>query len=277
MVTPLVRVRSGTKIMPVTAYGRPTPNYTRRPAPLTGLRGLGQNTALDIANEVAAQPGGSTALVPSTNSYLNSPAFLASQQASEQAECNWDPTSPGCEVSQATGELQTGGPTEAGIAFTAAQYCEQQAFNVTQFGYAPDTVNCVNGGTTPTAAGVTATESQYAISPTATPVSSSVVTGNKSTPVVTANTAISNVLSPPTGQSSVTPQSISNGSPQGGNTNTNVGAGADNASGGNSTTATTACPTGETCTYIPGIPDTYVYIGGAAVVGLILFSMMGKK
>lgn len=141
--------------MPRRAAGRPrvlrVPRLVRR--------GMGDNTALDLATNVAA--AGGTSLLLSSDPYLNSPAFLASQQASEQAECNFDPTSPGCEVSEVTGELATGGPTAAGVAFTAGQYCEQDEFNSTYFGSAPDTANC--NGSTPLAGAITGVAQEYAL------------------------------------------------------------------------------------------------------------------
>lgn len=126
---------------------------------LVRRRGMGDNTALDLATQVAA--AGGTSLLESSDPYLNSPAFLASQQASEQAECNFDPTSPGCVVAEDTGELATGGPTAAGVAFTAGQYCEQDEFNSTYFGSAPDTINC--NGSTPLTGAITAVAKEYAL------------------------------------------------------------------------------------------------------------------
>jgi hypothetical protein len=38
----------------------------------------------------------------------------------------------------------------------------------------------------------------------------------------------------------------------------------------------TLCPIGSTCSLIPGIPNTYIYIGGAALAAFVLLSL-GKR
>jgi hypothetical protein len=207
--------------MPRRAAGRPrvlrVPRLVRR--------GMGDNTALDLATNVAA--AGGTSLLQSSDPYFNSPAFLASQQASEEAECNFDPTSPGCEVSEVTGELATGGPTAAGVAFTAGQYCEQDQFNSTYFGSAPDTVNC--NGSTPLSGAITGVAQEYALTggttsqlpapavPTVVAPSTTITPGLAVPALVTSSSLISPTASPSGGVvpaasplSTVLPASITN-------------------------------------------------------------------
>lgn len=111
--------------------------------------------ALLAALSVGQQPGGLAAL-PSQNPYLTSPGYTSLQQSilagpgccTPDANGNGGPNSPCCQVSIATGEIGTGTPTAASEAYKGGSYCEQNAFNVTEFGYAPDTTNC--NGTVPT-------------------------------------------------------------------------------------------------------------------------------
>jgi hypothetical protein len=313
MMTSLVRARSGTKIMPVTANIRPFPRYSRRPNPLVNLAGLGQTALLQrpgpggtgteivdengnvvyTADQVAANP----ALLSQISSSVCPGGLLPTWFPGGQSTCAG--SGPGSQTPYGTeAQAQYDYPVDGvcpdpGWCFTGTSMTDTNSYTW-QGGGSPTTPNpatIASANPLPSSyQGSFTTASGTAVVPTSscstgyevdgicelppgmTLAQAQAATGAGQpvgTPATT--TPVSNVLNPPTGKTSVTPQSLANGSPQSGNTNLNVGAGADNASGSGGSAAT--CPTGDTCTYFPSIPDTYVYIGGAAILALILFGM----
>ncbi len=94
-----------------------------------------------------------------------------------------------------------------------------------------------------------------------------------SNPFLTASpAATTNVLNPPTATQKPSPTQIANGQTQ-------SGGAAITGTVGNPAPAPVAmetCPTGHVCSILPGIPDTYLYIGGAAILGLIVLSIVKK-
>ena len=280
MMTSLLRRRSGTKVMPVTANMTPAPRFTRRPNSLTGL---GQTELLVNGSGEIVDENGNTvytaAQVAADPSLINQvstsvcPAGLLPTWFPGGNVCagSSDPTEPGPQY-----DYEVGGQCpDVGWCLTGSDTNDPSAYTWEGGGTpnVPNPATVINAPSLPSSY-------QGSFTPVTgqalgTPVTQSAVTPPPAASV-TQNPAISNALNPPTGASPVTPQSISNGSPQTGNTNTNVGAGANNASGSNNNQAavTAACPTGETCSILPGIPDNYLYIGGAVVGALILLSVL---
>lgn len=93
-----------------------------------------------------------------SSSYLNSPGYLASQAASESAECQADPNGPACAVIKLTDPNLTGGWTPASAAYVAGNYCQQNAANNSMFG-TPLDPSC--SGSTPSASLLQSTSNMF--------------------------------------------------------------------------------------------------------------------
>ena len=106
-----------------------------------GMRGMGAGTSADagvtaqLANESSYDTG-----------YYASPAFLASQAATLQANCAASPNDPSCQVAQATGDITQGYNPVADTTLNITDYCIQNQQNNAIFGTALDTANCMATG-----------------------------------------------------------------------------------------------------------------------------------
>jgi hypothetical protein len=119
-------------------------------AGMGGFRGFGRGLA-DAASILAEQSS------DQTNPFLT-PAYYATVAAQNNNECAVDPSSSACAVWQ---DIQA--PTIAQTNLNATQldlknWCEQNAFDVQQFGDAPDTASC--SGSTPLPSVVAAAAAQ---------------------------------------------------------------------------------------------------------------------
>jgi hypothetical protein len=127
-----VRIRVPHVIALPPGFSRSAPRYQRG-------RGIG-----DAASLLAQEQG------TVTNPYLMSPAYLATQAAALQNECQVNPQSGACIVAQMTGDIKTGYNAAADTTLNLQNWCEQNVFNHNTFGDALDTANCT--GSTPKAA-----------------------------------------------------------------------------------------------------------------------------
>jgi hypothetical protein len=84
-----------------------------------------------------------------------------------------------------------------------------------------------------------------------------------------------NVLSPATATQGPTQSQISNAQTQSGGAAI-MGTVGSPAASPVAAAAVATCPSGQTCSILPGIPDNYLYIGGAAILGLIVLSIVKK-
>jgi len=279
MNMPLVRLRSGTKVMPVTANMNPAPRFTRRPNPLAdsinrpnGVSGLG------VALLTRPGPGGSgTEIVDSSGNTVYSAAQVAANPSlltSLPSPCPGGmlPTwFPGGESICADNSTRT---DEGTVAFAQFNYevmgqCPVDGWCMT----GSDPLNPASyvwqGGGTPTSLNPAIIRGAAPLpsvfnQPSGLPPASTVPVPpvfQAPAPPVALNPNISNVLSPPTGATSVTPQAIANASTQSGNTN--VGAGT------NSTSLSTLAQQAEDATGLSG--NTLLLLAAAGIAAFMVF------
>lgn len=119
-----------------------------------GLRGfLGFGDASNILSEQVSDQ---------TNPFLT-PAYYATVAAQNNNECAVNPGSPACAVWQTIQAPTIAQTNENATQLDLANWCEQNQFNVSQFGTAPDTVNC--NGSQPKASVVAQAQAQGALAP----------------------------------------------------------------------------------------------------------------
>lgn len=99
-----------------------------------GFRGMGDASTI-LSNEQFW----------STNPYLTSPAFLASQAASLQKDCAAAPNDPACQIATVTGDLTKGYNPVADTTLNLSDYCSQNLFNNGMFATPLDTAACSGG------------------------------------------------------------------------------------------------------------------------------------
>ncbi len=118
---------------------------------LRGFRGFGDAASI-LAQQTSDQ----------TNPFLT-PAYYATVAAQNNNECAVDPSSPACAVWQQIQAPTIAQTNENAAQLDIADWCSQNAFNVSQFGTAPDTANC--NGSQPKAAVVAQVTAQGAQAP----------------------------------------------------------------------------------------------------------------
>lgn len=253
MMTSMLRQRNGTKVMPVSANMRPAPRFTRRPNRLSGIGAAlltrpGPNGGTEIVDangdtiytedQVAANPSLLTSLAntsPCPGGMLptwfpGGESVCADQSAGAVGP---EGNSPYAQFNYAIG----GSCTVDGWCLTGTDPTNPASYTW-QGGGTPTTLNPAivqSAQPLPTVFNKPLTAAQQAAAEAAVGSGNpqNAIAALTSTPTPTAPSSnVSNVLAPPQAAgpaTGVTQQSVSNASPQTGNTSTNVGAGSDNA------------------------------------------------
>lgn len=242
MMTSVIRARSGTKVMPVTANMHPAPRFVRYPNSLSGLADLGAGAAL----LTRPGPNGGTEIVnsngdtvyseqqvaanPSLLSNLPSPCpggLLPTWFPGGESICadNNNRTSEGTVASPQFNYPINGACMDGTWCMTGSNPLDPNSYQWTGGG-SPTSINpAVMMGANP----LPSVYNTPSGSPPAQSVPPAVITQPQSTPGTVPSQSynpVSNVLNPPpTGSAAtgVTPQSIANGSPQSANGNVSAG------------------------------------------------------
>ena len=305
MITPLLRARSGTKVMPVMANTRLAPRYSRRPYGVSGLRGLRGLRGLGDATGQLTRPGpdGGTEIVDASGNVLYSEAEVAADPSlltaiSSTNVCpgglmpTWFPGGESvCAGTETVAGSNIAGPqynlpvdnvcTPGNWCFTGSSMTDPASFTWTGGGTptSPNPATIYSAQPLPSVYTTQQTQAQTLA------IQDAIARGITPPPVVT-NPNVSNVINPPTGGSPVSKTAIANASNQSGNQNMNAGA----AAGAQAQSQTT-----PTCTSIasflagdnPNAP--VVPIGGCfgpfdlatwGIMGagaLLLFMTLGRK
>jgi hypothetical protein len=316
MNMPLLRARSGTKVMPVMANIHPAPRFSRRPLALAGLGRLGASAAGLL---VQPGPGGGTQVVDASGNVIYSaayvaanPSILSSIAATGVCPGGLMPTYfPGGESVCAGTETIAGGSNTPAAQFNypVGGACPVQGWCFTGSSMTdPGSFTWMGGGTptSPNPASIysaaplpsvyttpqtpaqtlaiedcTAEDYQAGLcAPTYTAAASKTVTPAP-TPTVVANPAVANVITPPTGQPVVTPAAIAATSNQTGNQNANI-----SKSGNTSTNAGSGSGSGSGSTSSNALSQAESQLESATglsgstllliAAGLVVFMMVKK-
>jgi hypothetical protein len=237
-------------------------------------RGVGDATSI-LSEQVSDQ----------TNPFLT-PAYYATVAADNNNECDVDPSSPACAVWQQIQAPTIEQTNENATELDLANYCEQNAFNVSQFGDAADTTSC--SGSQPVASVVAQAAAQATQAPSwqSTTPANPAATKPASTPAPPTPVAVPAAVIPTITQAQISAAATSPPVPAGAVAVAPVTPVTPPSAAASSSTSTSTSSTGFdltsienwfTETSIDGIPNWALVAAGVAALFILPRLMGGRR